>query len=678
MPRLLLAALALLFTAAPAQAAFGPVGTLDQVAGPDACIDESAAEPCRDGRAMTPFVNLAMSPGGSTVLVPGIFDSVAVLRRDAVTGGLTQPAGSAGCVGPTGTPGCRAARNLDQAYDAAFSPDGRHVYVAGAHGIAAFDHVDDATIGGLVPLPGATACYSNDGTAQPENEPSACTDGRALSELKSITVSHDGDFVYAVTDPPGTASDGIVVFTRDTVSGALTQAPGAGGCVTVTRAATGDSGTPSGCGGELRAASNPSDLVATRDALYLATDEGVAVLRRGEQGVWNQPTTEAGCVTSQPQPACADGRALGEPHSLALAGDQLFVANTGVPEVAVLTVTALGLSQAPGAQGCFAKDGSPSDGDALSCGAAHSLGGTMPGAGVSPDRVTVAIGGSSANGEVALFERAADGSIRQGEAKRGCVSRDGADGCQTAAGTGNSAVLWSPAGEHFYAGGGTSIGALRREVAPDCDGIKEAMTDTANPVSLAFDCTDANREEVVILPSGQPREGTITTAGTTATYTPSGASGSFEFGVHPRDTSGNVGGSIGGKVTVIPRAPEPLAGKAPLPRPVTRTVKRDRRGRMHFALACPVSAPVACEGRLVLRTMKVRTSRRGKRRVIPVASLPYDIEPGNTVRLAFRPTKAVRRVLKARRLTGLTVRLTAPARGRLTAATATSRAQLKR
>ncbi|MEK6272897.1 MAG: hypothetical protein AABM42_09665 [Actinomycetota bacterium] len=48
----------------------------------------------------------------------------------AVTGDLTQPAGSAGCVSQTGAGPCADGHGLDHPFSVAVSADGKSVYVA--------------------------------------------------------------------------------------------------------------------------------------------------------------------------------------------------------------------------------------------------------------------------------------------------------------------------------------------------------------------------------------------------------------------------------------------------------------------------------------------------------------------------------------------------------------------
>jgi sugar lactone lactonase YvrE len=51
----------------------------------------------------------------------------------AVTGGLTQPAGAAGCVSETGSGHCADGHALTRAGSVAISPDGKSVYVASSY-----------------------------------------------------------------------------------------------------------------------------------------------------------------------------------------------------------------------------------------------------------------------------------------------------------------------------------------------------------------------------------------------------------------------------------------------------------------------------------------------------------------------------------------------------------------
>jgi hypothetical protein len=65
---------------------------------------------------------------------------------------------------------------------------------------------------------------SEDGTG------SACQNGKALVDARSVAVAPDGDSVYVASQ----GSDAVAVFARNRATGALTQKPGAAGCLSET------------------------------------------------------------------------------------------------------------------------------------------------------------------------------------------------------------------------------------------------------------------------------------------------------------------------------------------------------------------------------------------------------------------------------------------------------------
>jgi DNA-binding beta-propeller fold protein YncE len=112
-------------------------GAITQPAGSAAggCISETGAEPCADGHALDLPHSVAVSPDGKSVYVAsGGSDAVARLNRNTTTGAISQPAGTAGCIGepqqPPGAEPCAYGRGFDGAHDVAVSADGKSVYVA--------------------------------------------------------------------------------------------------------------------------------------------------------------------------------------------------------------------------------------------------------------------------------------------------------------------------------------------------------------------------------------------------------------------------------------------------------------------------------------------------------------------------------------------------------------------
>jgi len=139
---------------------------------------------------------VVVSPDGRNVYAVGPSDdAVAVFARDGATGTLTELEVQKDGVG--GVEGIGYASAL------AISPDGLHVYVAGARDDAIATFVRDPDTGKLTFLE-----EQKDGAAGVEG----------LGYARAVTVSPDGAFVYAA----GQRDDAIAVFKRNALTGWLT------------------------------------------------------------------------------------------------------------------------------------------------------------------------------------------------------------------------------------------------------------------------------------------------------------------------------------------------------------------------------------------------------------------------------------------------------------------------
>ena len=84
-------------------AALAVTGDLTQPAGTAGCVSETGAGPCADGHGLDDPYSVAVSPDGKSVYVASHdSDAVARLNRNPTTGAITQPAGTAGCISETG------------------------------------------------------------------------------------------------------------------------------------------------------------------------------------------------------------------------------------------------------------------------------------------------------------------------------------------------------------------------------------------------------------------------------------------------------------------------------------------------------------------------------------------------------------------------------------------------
>lgn len=150
-------------------------------------------------------------------------------------GDLSFIPGGAGCWKPWGwaATGCTSgSAGLESPRAVLVSPDGRSVYVGGGSGagrLAAFSR--STATGELTALAGTAACVTTDGSG------GECTTDASLGPVKGLAMSPDGGTLYAAVDAASTSGDGIVAFSRNPSTGAITHAScvnagGTSGCAT--------------------------------------------------------------------------------------------------------------------------------------------------------------------------------------------------------------------------------------------------------------------------------------------------------------------------------------------------------------------------------------------------------------------------------------------------------------
>ena len=171
-------------------------GALLQLGGKGACVrggDDPGA--CLDGRALLGADALAISPDGAIVYAAAKdVDAIAVLQRDPTTGALSQQAGLTGCIRLSGGLGCATARSLAQPSALVIAPGGRDLYVASASGNAISLLQRDAATGLMIQPAGTAGCIGQgiaDCTAAPLlTAPAALAMG---PDGSSLTVATAGD-----------------------------------------------------------------------------------------------------------------------------------------------------------------------------------------------------------------------------------------------------------------------------------------------------------------------------------------------------------------------------------------------------------------------------------------------------------------------------------------------------
>jgi DNA-binding beta-propeller fold protein YncE len=383
---LFMAGLVLLLVTAGALAV---TGDLTQPAGSAGCISETGAGPCADGHALDRPNSVAVSPDGKSVYVASIYPSNAVARlvRNPTTGAINQPAGLAGCVSETGAGTCADGHGLARPFGVAVSPNGKSVYVASAASNAVARLNRNPTTGAISQPAGTAGCVSEAGSGP-------CADGHGLDDAISVAVSPDGKNVYVAS----VYSNAVARLDRNPTTGAISQPAGTAGCVSETGSG------PCADGHGLEDAVSVA-VSADGKSVYVASAYDGAVVRLNRNttsGAISQPAGTAGCVSEDGTGPCADGHGLKTAISVAVSADgkSVYVASAASNAVARLnrSTTTGAISQPSGSTGCVSQTG------AGICADGHGL--KFPNeVAVSPDGKSVYVA-SHESDAVARFNRA--------------------------------------------------------------------------------------------------------------------------------------------------------------------------------------------------------------------------------------------------------------------------------
>jgi DNA-binding beta-propeller fold protein YncE len=294
-------------------------GALTQLPASAGCVAGVPIPVCAVGRALVGPDVVVVSPKGENVYVGSFFgNAVAVFDRDPVSGALTQPGDSSGCIAEA-ISGCALGVALGAPEGMAISGDGASVYVASALSNAVVTLARDQSTGNLTQASDGSGCIVNSALA-------SCTVGVELKGANAVAFNPGGD-VYATS----LFSNSVTAFSRSRSTGGLAQKEGTAGCLVWLRA--------TGCSFG-RAMRSPEGLAISPDGsnVYVAAfaNSAIDVLERGKKvGKVKQVPGRGGCLAPHSVSGCTQARALRGVSSLALSPDGRFLYSTSFGSNAV-------------------------------------------------------------------------------------------------------------------------------------------------------------------------------------------------------------------------------------------------------------------------------------------------------------------------------------------------------
>ena len=200
----------------------------------DACTSQDGSGgQCQDGHGFVGPMDV-VNIGNSVYVASQGSNAIDILEKNTNSHQFQQDPGNKGCINEGGTDSCAAGIGLTGARSLAVNPvaGGNFVYVGGDHTIAEFKRsLSSGDLSQLPPnsnFPSTDACVNDDGS-------DGCTDGFVPGDVVAMQFSSDGKYLYAaVSGSPGA----VLIFLR------LPQGPlryqgcvsngGAGGCQSAT------------------------------------------------------------------------------------------------------------------------------------------------------------------------------------------------------------------------------------------------------------------------------------------------------------------------------------------------------------------------------------------------------------------------------------------------------------
>ncbi|UCD98312.1 MAG: beta-propeller fold lactonase family protein [Chloroflexota bacterium] len=431
-------------------------GQLELTSNPDQAISRFSQANIDDGlliyihdgsHTSSDSFQFSVDDGLGNILADQYF-AITISPSNTGTGALSQLTGTDGCVSEDGTNGeCADGKALDGAERVVVSPDGKNVYVALETSNAVSIFARDETTGALTQLPGREGCVSDSGTQ------GVCTLGIALVGPRAVALSPDGKHVYVAAS----GSAAVSIFSRDQLTGALTQLSGIDGCISETGS--------SGACADGRALDGARYITVSPDGnnVYVASffSDAVAVFSRNlSTGALTQLTGFDGCVSETGNNGtCSDGKALERTRAVIVSpdGKNVYVAsqisnwsdefpNRGAVSIFSRNVSTGAITQLAGTDGCISETGTNG-----ACVNGKTLARAFD-LTVSPDGRYIYVTAFKSD-SISVFSRdQTTGILAQLGGTDGCISESGTRGACTdgVALDGPRAVTISPDGNNIY------------------------------------------------------------------------------------------------------------------------------------------------------------------------------------------------------------------------------------
>jgi WD40 repeat protein len=361
------------------------------------------------------------------LVASAVFAGPALAARPA--GSLSQPAGAAACITDDGTSNaaagqCANGRGLAGVEALTLSPDGKFAYsYSWDSGAIAVLSRNPAT-GVLTQADDAGACVARS-TLSGE-----CTAGRLPSvnsdSAHALAITPDGAFLFAA----GSLGGVISVFARNTSTGALTEIPGAAGCVS----SDGNDANGGATCSTFAPLDTTQSLALSPDGRFLYVGgnsdvTGLTIFSVGATGTLTPLADPDGCVAPGASATCREQRYGRSFYDIALSrdGHTLYAIDDNDDVVVAFRRDAgTGALTEPDTPGYCVYNGGAGTEDP--CGVGHGLTGVQS-VEVSPNGKLVVVGTFVSDGLAVLHRDPATGELSQSAGAAGCMNVGGTEGC---------------------------------------------------------------------------------------------------------------------------------------------------------------------------------------------------------------------------------------------------------